>query len=940
MHQTKKTLWSAFALGLAGATLAAEPARANEQPPAETPATQIAGRPAVVSPKPGDADFPKPSPGARHDGKVAAIKAGEFDLVMIGDSITEAVGDGGDGEWKPLQAVWDKHYAPRRALNLGYSGYRTENILWNLQNGELDFKKSPKVITLLIGTNNTDDQHYPSVHTGEQVFAGTKAIVDLIRQRHPTTKIIILSILPCGGPHDRTAYSRKYNRSATGIAANRRAGELTAGLADGKQVFWLDVGRVFLRPDGSINTDLMPDMIHPNGAGAEARAQAMEPLLAALMGDEPIMDARPNPAAARPVPGRIEIADGPFKPTWESLKQYRCPEWFRDAKLGIWGILTPQSLPEAGDWYARHLYLEGMPQYQFHLQHFGHPSQFGYKDLAALWKLDRFDPDRLMKLYKQAGAKYFVVLANHHDNYDNWDSKYHRWNSVNVGPKLDIVGLWAKAARQQGLRFGVTEHVARSYSWFNTNKGRDQKGALAGVPYDGNDPQYEDLYFPPHPDTSYTYPANPPEWWPRQWFWRIRDLIDTYHPDLMYSDGAVPFGEVGRSLFAHFYNANQAWHGGNLEAVYNLKDMTPRTDHGEYVEGIGVQDVERGILGGIKAEPWQTDTCIGNWFYKTGLQYKPAAQVIGMLADIVSKNGNLLLNIPLKHDGTLDAAEEQVLADLGAWMAVNGEAIYGTRPWQVFGEGRPQGSGHFNEDGRRYDSREIRFTTRGGSLYALVLGWPSNGRARVRSLASGAGTISKVSLLGHEGELQWTQTESGLEAVLPARQSGHHAFALKINGSGLRPVPLPAAVARPDALGRIVLEASDAEIHGSSPRYEQDGGKDQIGYWANAKDFVSWPFQLLRPGTYAVEVAYSCASGAEGSEFVLEAGHQKLTEKLTGKSKATGSWATYTTHHLGQLKFAEPGSYTLAVKPKPGSVWKVIGLKSVVLTPDAGPQPK
>jgi lysophospholipase L1-like esterase len=253
----------------------------------ETPSSPPTTGPAAVAPKLDDADFPKPTPNDRHDQKVAAIKAGDFELAMIGDSITQCVGEGGAGEWEPLQAVWDKHYARRHAINLGYSGYRTENILWNLQNGELDFAKSPKVITLLIGTNNTNDQHYPRVHTGEQVFAGTKAIVDLIKQRHPTTKILILAILPSGGPDDRTPYNRNFNRSAKGIAANRRANELTARLADGKQVFWLDVGQVFLRSDGSINTELMPDMIHPNAAGAEARAQAMEPLLAKLLVEKP-----------------------------------------------------------------------------------------------------------------------------------------------------------------------------------------------------------------------------------------------------------------------------------------------------------------------------------------------------------------------------------------------------------------------------------------------------------------------------------------------------------------------------------------------------------------------------------------------------------------------------------------------------------------------------
>lgn len=635
-----------------------------------------------------------------------------------------------------------------------------------------------------------------------------------------------------------------------------------------------------------------------------------------------------QPPAAQPVPAKIEIADGLFKPTWESLKQYKCPDWFRDAKLGIWAHWGPQAVPMHGDWYARAMYEQGQSHYEYHVANYGHPSVFGYKDLVQLWKAEKWDPDRLVGLYQKAGARYFVAMANHHDNWDNWNSKYHRWNAVNVGPKKDIVGLWANAARKHGLRFGVTEHVARSYSWFNTNKGSDKEGPLAGVPYDGNDPKFQDLYFPPHDDTTYTYPENPPEWWPRQWFWRIRDLIDTYQPDLLYTDGAVPYGEVGRSVFAHYYNANMAWHGGKLEAVYNLKDMAPRTDHGEYVDGIGVQDVERGTLRGIKDEPWQTDTCIGNWFYKTGLPYKSASQVICMLCDIVSKNGNLLLSIPLKPDGTLDAAEEKVLAAMGAWMDVNGEAIYGTRPWKVFGEGRSQDGG---EDGRHYSDRDIRFTTKGDTLYALVLGWPDGPKTLVRSLASGAGTITEVSLLGYSGELKWKQTTVGLEVVLPANRPSEHAFALKISGGQLQPMPISSAQARYDAQGRIMLEARDAKIHGDTPRYELDGAKDQIGFWSNPKDYVSWTFEVLRPGSYDVAVTYSCATGSEGDEFVIESGDQKLT----GKSVATGSWFTYVTKDLGQLKFEKAGSFTLAVKPKTQPTWKTIGLQSVVLTPQA-----
>ena len=277
----------------------AGPASANE-PVAPSIPTVVPN-----APKAGDADFATPSPGARHDQKVAAIKSGKYDLVLIGDSITQCLEDG--GEWAPLNATWEKHYVPRNAINLGYSAYRTENILWNLQNGELDFTQSPKVFMLLIGTNNTDDQHFKSVHTAEQLFAGTKAIVDLIRQRHPTSKIVIRRPFPSGTVGDQTPYARKYNRSLKAIGELRRAGELTVQLADGKQVFWSDVGHVFLRPDGTINPDLMPDLIHPNAAGAEAAAQAIEPLLSSLLRDKPVMDSQSNPAL---VP--VSRADGSY----------------------------------------------------------------------------------------------------------------------------------------------------------------------------------------------------------------------------------------------------------------------------------------------------------------------------------------------------------------------------------------------------------------------------------------------------------------------------------------------------------------------------------------------------------------------------------------------------------------------------------------------------
>jgi alpha-L-fucosidase len=472
---------------------------------------------------------------------------------------------------------------------------------------------------------------------------------------------------------------------------------------------------------------------------------------------------------------------GPFTSTWESLKQYRCPEWFRDSKLGIWAVWGPESVPERGDWYARNMYIEGHPQYEDHVKRYGHPSKFGYKDIIPLWKAERWDPGHLMELYKKAGAKYFCVIAEHHDNFDCWNSKFQRWNSVNMGPKKDIVGTWARTARSHGLRFGVTEHLGATWNWWVVSKGADKKGPYAGVPYDGNDPRYQDLYLPPHEDSKEWYSSKAPEWWRQRWFDRIKDLVDSYHPDLLYSDGGIPFFEVGRSLVAYFYNANMQQHGGKLEAVYNCKRMPQY-----FEEGTCVEDVERGIMQDINPIPWQTDTCVGDWYYKEGIKYKTATTVITMLADIVSKNGNLLLNFPPRPDGTLDGKELAILAQMAAWMEINAEAIFGTHPWKVFGEGptKPKAGAMNEQEQTSYTAEDIRFTSRDKTLFATALAWPENGRLTIRSLGTAAGLLAadpaEIRLLGHAAPLQFHRGAQALTVDMPARKPCAHAFVLKM----------------------------------------------------------------------------------------------------------------------------------------------------------------
>lgn len=463
-----------------------------------------------------------------------------------------------------------------------------------------------------------------------------------------------------------------------------------------------------------------------------------------------------------------------FEATWESLRRYQCPDWFRDAKLGIWAHWGPQCAPMHGDWYARNMYIPGTEQYMHHWRTYGHPSKVGYKDICPLWKAERFDPEGLMDLYVAAGARYFVAQAVHHDNFDNWNSTHHRWNSVKVGPGKDIVGLWAAAARGRGLKFGVSEHLGATWKWWHVNKGCDETGPFAGVPYDGNDPAYEDLYLPNHNAVRDGWYTQDPRWH-KIWLDRMTDLVDQHHPDLFYSDGGVPFGKVGLTLISHLYNTSIADHG-TCEAVYNQKDTDPE------VFPVGVLDIERGQKNEPTPFVWQTDTCVGGWFYKAHREYKTPKQIIEMLVDNVSKNGNLLLNILQRPDGTLDDENLFIVQRMAAWIKHNGEGIFKTRPWTVSGEG-PTGAdgGAFKEAAIDWTDRDVRFTCKGKTVYAFLMKWPEDGQAVIKNLASRkAGKVTDVKLLGYRGKLKFTQAETGLIVRMPDKPVSEYAHGLKV----------------------------------------------------------------------------------------------------------------------------------------------------------------
>jgi alpha-L-fucosidase len=476
-----------------------------------------------------------------------------------------------------------------------------------------------------------------------------------------------------------------------------------------------------------------------------------------------------------------------FVGTRESLQAYQVPNWFRDAKFGIWSHWGPQSAIEDGDWYARNMYIQDSPQYLYHCETYGHPSKVGYKDMVNDWKAAKWDPDHLMSLYKRAGAKYFFSMGVHHDNFDLWNSKYTRWNAVNMGPKKDVVGMWQKAAQKYGLRFGVSEHLWISYKWFSVSHGSDATGPLAGVSYDGVDPQYADLYH----DAGCAQFAGPkvdwsdtgiPDSWRKHYLDRMTDLIDKYQPDLLYTDGHLPFEEYGLKMVAHLYNVSAQLHGGATEAIYTSKLAS------DCAVGTCVLDHERGVSDLISENPWQTDTCIGGWHYKRGVKYKTPKKVIDLLTDIVSKNGNLLLNFPLPNSGELDFEEMEVLEGITAWMQVNSEGIYATRPWKIYGEGPSTkvkiAGGNFNED-KQSDlaANDVRFTAKGSTLYAFVQGWPEK-EATVEALGLKSpqqpGKILKVELLGHKGALDWKQDDAALEVQMPAEKISDIGITLKV----------------------------------------------------------------------------------------------------------------------------------------------------------------
>ena len=470
---------------------------------------------------------------------------------------------------------------------------------------------------------------------------------------------------------------------------------------------------------------------------------------------------------------------GPFRPDWESLQKYEVPEWYRDAKFGIFIHWGAYSVPAFGsEWYPRLMYESGTQEFKHHIATYGPQDKFGYKDFIPNFKAEHFDPVAWADLFKKSGAKYVVPVAEHHDGFSMYDSGLSDWTVAKMGPHRDTTGDLAKAVRAAGLHFGLSSHRVE-HNFF--------LGVGRTIASDVNDPQYAALYGPAHTwlnnkwgtplDGDFTYVSQA---WADDWLARGAELVEKYHPDIVYFDWWIGQASIRPNLtrFAAFYYNSSLKYGDHV-GVINYKDYAMQ-------EHAGVLDVERGQLGDLRPLHWQTDTSVSNksWGYIKDDTFKSPEFVVHQLIDIVSKNGNLLLNIGPRSDGTIPDEVQRVLLDVGAWLNVNGEAIYGTRPWRTYGEGPTKvAAGSFHDtDTENYKPEDFRFTTKADALYAIGLAWPTNGEALIHSLGLTVGSrrVQSVSLVGSDSKVQFSQLPDGLRVLLPTQAPSKYAYVLRV----------------------------------------------------------------------------------------------------------------------------------------------------------------
>ncbi len=608
------------------------------------------------------------------------------------------------------------------------------------------------------------------------------------------------------------------------------------------------------------------------------------------------------------------LAAGPYRAEWTSLQAHRDPEWFRDAKFGIythWGPVTvgAEGGPGGVQWYGKSMYEPKSPTFEYHRKKYGEQKQVGYKDMIPRFRAERFNAAEWADLFARAGAKFAGPVAIHHDNFALWDSRVTRWNSVGMGPRRDLTGELAAALRAQGLKLITTFHHGFAWRYFEPS-----------FNYDGADPAHADLYTEAHAAQA------PPS--PRfldTWLALVTEVLFRYQPDLIWFDfelQAVIPPAYQQRMFAATYN----W------AAQARREISVAHKHREIHAHTGLLDFERGREDRLVPYPWLTDTSVGPWFHQESEKFKTVDALVDVLIDIVAKNGCLLLNIGPRADGTIPEAGRRLLLGLGDWLRLNGEAIYGTRPWQVFGEGPTQqakGGGFSERSDRPFTAEDIRFTQSkdGKTLYAVALGWPAQGRLTVRSLAAVAGPITRVELLGSSAPLAWQQTAAGLTVELPVARPADHAFALRIQGGPLTPAPLPPPdpAIRPSADGSLRLEPARATLHGPKLRVENRHDYDYLAAWNDPAAWVEWTLRVDAKATFEISVV--CSTPLQPTEFSVEIAGQKFR----GTAPKTKDWFDYRTLALGRVELAPGGAIPVAIRAANPATWKAVNIRAIVL---------
>ncbi len=600
-------------------------------------------------------------------------------------------------------------------------------------------------------------------------------------------------------------------------------------------------------------------------------------------------------------------AAGPYKPDWKDLEKHEAaPEWFRDAKFGIywhWGVY---SVPAYGnEWYPKWMHVKNKRYYKHHVKTYGQPDEFGYHDFVPMFKAEKFDADEWAELCKKAGARYAGPVVEHHDGFSMWDSDITPWNAADMGPKKDLTGLLEKAIRKRGMKFVTTFHHERTKWWYPR---------VEGWPTTTEDPVLRMLYANVSNETYY-----------KIFIAKLGEVIDKYQPDLIWHDGAL--GHINKSYsaryLAYYFNSAKKWG----------RDVVVTTKNWQYPREISVLDFEKGRADKLTDYAWLTDDTIsrGSWCYTKGLRIKDTRRVLHDFIDIVSKNGCLLLNISPKANGMIPDDQKKVLLEMGAWLDVNGEAIYNTRPWEIYGEGtaRMKKGGHFVGE-VKYTGKDVRYTRSkdGESLYAIVMGWLQGDKFTLRSaVVSGEG---KVAMLGYEKPLTYTITDEkhlliNVPELSQDQRPCEHAYVFKISGFdiGVRPgfdpdKPLPKAVSKDLTLG-----AGEAALAGSL-RLEDKYQDQNIGYWNSGKDKVVWKVAVKEKDSYKISASYASPNS---TRLVVEIAEQNAESDLS----ETGGFGNRQTASIGQVKIAAPGTYEVVAKPASPKKWNTINLWNLEL---------